>query len=235
MDEKSNKLKRSTKTRQEETINNNKTDAESKNNPPTDDIQSLGEKSRFFMTKKHHLETYNEAKRMGRMDEDFIPLCNYISKTKNYFTSSSCAGRIALISLGEEETKKESAFYRKWHRKVTTNEIIEATNEFNGQVLWLKQEPFILHLGTNTLDNARALLHFCEATGIKRAGIKVAKEGKFIVEMLGTQNIDVPIIDGKTRIDEKYLKYLVKKSNEKFEKNRLLIKKMEKFAKKMLH
>ena len=101
-------------------------------------------------------------------------------------------------------------------------------------MLWLKQEPFILHIGTSTLDNARKLLQFCEKAGIKRAGIKVAKEGKFIVEMLGTQNIDLHIIDGKTKIDEKFLKYLVEKSNQKFEKNQELIKKMEKFAKKML-
>ncbi|MEI7961420.1 MAG: hypothetical protein WCI04_03715 [archaeon] len=196
--------------------------------------QSAGEKSRFLMTKKHHLKTYAEAKKMGRMDNDFILLCDYISKTKNYFTSSSCAGRIALISLGKDETKQESAFYRKWHRTVTNKEVIEAINEFKGKILWLKQEPFILHLGTNTLDNARKLLTFCEAAGIKRAGIKVAKEGRFLVEMLGTQNIDLPIIDGKNKIDEKFLKYFLKKSNEKFEKNHLLINKMERLAKKML-
>lgn len=196
--------------------------------------QSLEEISRFDMTKKHHKETYEEAKRMGRMDEDFIPLCDFVVKTKNYFTSSCCAGRIALISLGEEETKMESAFYRKWHRKVSESEVIEAVKEFNGKILWLKQEPLILHLGTNTIQNARKILALCEKAGIKRAGIKVAKEGRFIVEMLGTQNITIPIKDTGIVIDEKYLKYLVKKSNEKFEKNQELIKKLAKLAKKEL-
>ena len=196
--------------------------------------QNRDEISRFDMTKAHHTGTYDEAKRMGRMDEDFILLCNYIKKTKNYFTSSSCAGRIALIGLGEEETKQESAFYRKWHRKVTEKEVLDAVKKFDGKVLWFKQEPLILHLGTNTLENARKILSLCEKSGIKRAGIKVAKEGKLIIEMLGTQNINAPIKEGKMNADEKYVKYLVRKGNEKFEKNQELIKKLTRLAKKEL-
>jgi tRNA wybutosine-synthesizing protein 3 len=196
--------------------------------------KALDEKSRFIMTKKHHKETYEEAKKMGRMDLEFIPLCDHIAKTENYFTSSSCAGRIALVGLGEEETKQESAFHRKWHRKVKEKEVLEAIKEFKGTVLWFKQEPLILHLGTNTLENAKKILELCEKCGIKRAGIKTAKEGKLIVEMLGTQNIMTPIKEGKTQAGKKYIKYLVKKANEKFEKNQELIKKLTKEAKKKL-
>ncbi|MFA6064770.1 MAG: hypothetical protein WCW44_00685 [archaeon] len=195
---------------------------------------ALEEASRFNMTKKHHKETYEEAKKMGRMDLDFIPLCDYIVQTKNYFTSSSCAGRIALIGLGDEETKQESAFYRKWHRKVKPKEVLDAVADFTGKVLYFKQEPIILHLGTNNLENAKKVLVYCETCGIKRAGIKVAKDGKFIVEMLGTQSITAPIKEGKMTVSEEYLKYLIKKGNEKFKKNQELIKKMEINAKKML-
>ncbi len=196
--------------------------------------QTIDEITRFDMIKKRHKETYEEAKKIGRMDADFIPLCDYIIKTKNYFTSSSCAGRIALISLGEEETKMESAFYRKWHRKVTENEVLEAIKEFKGKVIYFKQEPLILHLGTNTIENARKILELCEKAGIKRAGIKVAKEGKFIVEMLGTQSITAPVKDAAITASEEYVKYLVKKGNEKFEKNQALILKLHALAKKML-
>ena len=196
--------------------------------------QMLAEKSRFDMTKKHHKETYEEAKAIGRMDEDFIPLCDYVIKTKNYFTSSSCAGRIALIGLGEEETKQESAFYRKWHRTVKESEVLEAVHDFTGAVLWFKQEPLILHLGTNNIENAKKILTLCEKVGIKRAGIKVAKDGKFIAEILGTQNINAPIKEGKMNVTDDYLKYLVKKGNEKFKKNQELIEKLFKEAKKEL-
>ena len=196
--------------------------------------KELDSTTRFEMVKAHHKETYEEAKKMGRMDEDFIPFCNFIVKTKNYFTSSSCAGRIALIGLGETEEKQESAFYRKWHRQVKEKEVLEAVKDFNGKVLWFKQEPIILHIGTNNIENAKQLLVVCEKVGIKRAGIKVAKDGKFIVEMLGTQNINAPIKEEDMCVSEDYLKYLVKKGNEKFKKNQELIKKLTEQAKKEL-
>lgn len=200
----------------------------------TEKQKMLEEKTRFEMTKKHHQKTYEEAKKMGRMDEDFIKLCDFVLQTKNYFTSSSCAGRIALISLGEEEEKKESAFYRKWHRMVEEKEVIDAVKKFEGKILWFKQEPLILHLGTNTIENAKTILLLCEKAGIKRAGIKVAKKGKFIVEILGTQNLAVPIKEGNIITSEEYLKYLIKKANEKFNKNKELIIRLEKEAKKIL-
>jgi len=197
-------------------------------------IRPLLEASRFAMTKKHHFETFKKAKKEGRMDQDFLPLCRYIAKTTHYFTSSCCAGRITLIGLGKEETKKESAFHRKWHRKVKASEVIEGVRAFSGEILWFKQEPLILHLGADTLENAKKILVVCEKAGIKRAGIKVAKDGKFIVEMLGTSSINAPIKDKGFVVDEKYLKYLVKKGNEKFEKNQETIKKLTTQVKKEL-
>jgi tRNA wybutosine-synthesizing protein 3 len=198
-------------------------------------MAGTGEKSRFKMTKRHHKETFERAVREGKMDKDLMQLCKYISKTKNFFTTSSCAGRIALVALEEGETKKESAFYRKWHRKVGEKEVINTVRKFEGRILWLKQEPLILHIGANTLENAKKILEMCEKAGIKRAGIKVAKEGKLIVELTGTQNISVPVKErGGIAANEEFLKYLVKKANEKFAKNKIIIKKLEKEARKCL-
>lgn len=198
-------------------------------------MANAGEESRFRMTKKHHKETFEKALKEGKMDKDLIPFCKYIEKTKNYFTASGCAGRIALVALDEMETKKESAFYRKWHRTVGRNEVLEAVKKFDGKILWLKQEPLILHIGAGTLQNARKILSACENAGMKRAGIKAAKEGKLIVEMTGTHNINVPVKEnGKIIAGEEFLEWLIKKANEKFLKNRETLKKFEKEARKSL-
>jgi tRNA wybutosine-synthesizing protein 3 len=166
---------------------------------------------------------------------NFTFLCNFIAKTKNFFTASSCAGRITLVGLDKKETKKESAFYRKWHRKVKFEEVMEGVKNFDGEVLWFKQEPIIFHLGTNNLENSKKILAICEKAGIKRAGIKVAKEGKFIIEMVGTHNINAPLKEeGKIIANEDYIKYLVKKGNEKFDKNQKMLKRFEKEIKKEL-
>ena len=190
--------------------------------------------TRFKMTKEHHSDTYLTAKNNGKVDNEFIPLCDYIEKTKEYFTTSSCAGRITLVGLDKEENKKESAFHRKWHRKVKLGEVKEGIDSFNGKILWFKQEPLIFHIGTGTIDNARKILAVCEMAGIKRAGIKVAKEGKFIIEMVGTHNITTPVKDGEIKISDDYLAYLVEKANEKYDKNFEMLKKFEKEVKKNL-
>ena len=77
------------------------TNGDDENKIKTEKENKLKETTRFCMTKNHHKNTYNEAKEIGRMDSDLIPLCDYILTTKNYFTTSSCAGRIALIGLGK--------------------------------------------------------------------------------------------------------------------------------------
>lgn len=192
------------------------------------------EESRFSMTKKHHKDTFEEALKQGKMDKDFVSLCKYIASTKNYFTSSCCSGRIVLMELDKKEAKKESAFYRKWHRKVKEKEVLEAVKDFSGEVLWLKQEPLILHLGAKNLAGAKLILLTCAKAGIKRAGIMVIKEGKYIVEILGTQNIYAPVKESGIVASEDYLKYLVKKSNEKFRKNQVLLKGFEKEVRRSL-
>jgi len=190
---------------------------------------------RFIMVKEHHKNTFLKAKKDGKMDKGFIPLCDFLTKSEDYFSASSCAGRITLVGLDLRESKKESAFHRKWHRKVKFDEVKEGIDSYDGEVLWFKQEPLIFHLGSNTLENSKKILVACEKAGVKRSGIKVAKEGKFIIEIVGTHQINTPVREnGETKIDDSFLKYLVEKANQKFDKNNANLKKLEHEIKKIL-
>jgi tRNA wybutosine-synthesizing protein 3 len=180
----------------------------------------------FKMIKEHHKKTFEKSKKEGKMDLEFLPLCESIAKKTEYFTSSCCSGRMVLVGLDKKERKKESAFHRKWHRKIKFKELKKGIETFNGEVLWLKQEPIILHIGTNKTENAKKILALCEKIGIKRFGIKVLKEGKIIIEIVGTHNINIPVKEGKICIDNDYLKYITKKCNEKYDKNVKLLKKL---------
>lgn len=190
------------------------------------------EETIFKMIKTHHKKTFEKSKKEGKIDLDFIPLCEHINKTKNYFTSSCCSGRIALVGLNKEESKKESAFHRKWHKKVSLNELITGIKTFNGEVLWLKQEPIILHLGTNNIENAKKILKLCEKTGLKRSGLKVIKEGKYLIEIIGNHQINLPVKENLISIEKNYLEYVLKKCNQKFEKNQKTLKQFTKEIKK---
>lgn len=192
--------------------------------------------TRFEMIKERHKKTFLKAVKEEKADKQMISLCNYISKTKNYFTSSSCAGRIVLLDIGKQGNKREAAFHSKWHKKVRFDELIKGINrKQKEEELWFKLDPFILHLGTDSMENAKKILKATKETGIRRAGIMVAEEGKFIVELIGTQTMALPVkAKGKLLVEEEYLKKILEKANKKLEKNYFQLKKFTGIVKKTI-
>lgn len=199
----------------------------------------MGEKksvsrTRFSMVKKRHACTLKKAKEEKEIDKEMIGLCDFIAKTKNYFTSSGCSGRILLLGL-IDRTKKNTYFHRKWHEKASPREVIKALKEKTKGEIWLKMEPFIAHIGTNSLENARKLLALKDKSGIKRGGIIVAKPGKFLVELIGTEELSV-LVKKNNRIlaPEEFIKEIVLEANKKMKRNYERLKKFERIVRKKL-
>ena len=184
---------------------------------------------RFKMVKERHRQTLQTALKQKKVDRQAISLCLFLEKTKNYFTSSTCSGRIVLLKVNKQETKQDSAFIAKWHSATTIEKIWTALLGKTTGEIWFKQEPFILHIGCMDFENAKSLLQIAKECGIKRAGINSAKEGKFMLELIGAQNIAFPVKkSGKILFEKKQLKYIVKRANEKLEKNYAMLEKFEK-------
>jgi len=193
------------------------------------------DKMRFRMVKERHSKSLGDALNEGKVDEQLQALCKYLEKTKNYFTSSGCAGRILLLGIPEGGTKKEAYFHEKWHREVNFSEIWSGIGRKSEGELWFKMEPFILHIGCADLKGGKKILSMMKNIGIKRGGIMVAKEGKFIVELTGTQQISLPVKNGDGILVEKeYLKYLIDSANRKLGKNYSQLKILEKECRKVL-
>ena len=190
---------------------------------------------RFGMLKKHHKETFLKAVRDGKADPQKISLGNFFVSTKDFFTSSSCSGRIVLMNLDEKETKREAAFHRKWHRVVDFDEVLEGLNEKTSEDIWFKQEPLILHIGARDLKSAKKILSVMKKVGIRRGGIMVAENGKFIIEFTGSNYMSLPVKSGsKVIISEEHLKFIVDKANKKLERNYRLLGEFEKECRKSL-
>jgi len=65
--------------------------------------------------------------------------------------------------------------------------------------------------------------------GFKRAGVITAIKDKVTIEIIDTTRIDLPVCDnGKLLVDEEYVKFLVRLSNQKLEQTHERIKKLEK-------
>ena len=191
--------------------------------------------TRFSMVKNRHRQTFFEAVEKKRADPQIISLCTFIAGTKNFFTSSTCSGRIVLLNVNEQETKKEAAFHAKWHRQVEFPELWEALNKKSTEELWFKMEPFIIHIGTGTYKNAEKLLEVMKKCGIKRGGIQVLKEGKIILELSGTQHLSCPAKkEDKILITQEYASEILFRANKKLAKNYQLLEKFEEECRKNL-
>ena len=190
--------------------------------------------TRFSMVKKRHKATLEKAIGKEKVDKAMVSLCGFIAGTEHYFTSSGCSGRILLLGL-IDRTKKNSYFHRKWHGKAKPGEVIKALGEKTRGEIWLKMEPFIIHIGTNSLENARTLLALKDKAGVKRGGIIVAKPGKFIVELIGTEELSVMVKkDGKVLASLEFITETVEEANRKIGRNYERLEWFGKIARKEL-
>lgn len=184
--------------------------------------------NRFSMVKENHKKSLEKAIAGKKADRQMIALCKFVSRTKNFFTSSSCAGRIILLQLPKNENKLDASFHRKWHGRVGEKELWQGIEAETKGELWFKLDSFILHIGAGSLENAKKVLECMKKAGVRRGGIIVAKPGKFLVEMQGTQSIAFPLKKGKdVLVDREFLHYNLKRANEKLEQNYEMLKRLE--------
>ena len=152
-------------------------------------------------------------------DEEVEVLLQKLNSLEDFFTTSSCSGRIALICLPEIGAKREARFIGKWHRPVNKEEVFEAitsaTSFRNGDVWLIVQSP-IAHVACRGLEKATVLLRIAIESGFKYSGIKaIAKDdGRVVVEIMSTERMDVPLAtDERMLCSEAHLDFILAKAN----------------------
>jgi tRNA wybutosine-synthesizing protein 3 len=182
----------------------------------------------FFENKKQTLKKLEEAKKEKLVDEGIIPVLDIINNLYDYYTSSSCYGRIVLLELPEIGDKKNATFLGRWHRAIKTEEVFSALENSSGKgQLWLLAQSPIIHVYTRTLESADSLLKKAVACGFKHSGFK-SSEKSIIIEIASTERLDCPIgMNGEFYSDEKFIDLLADISNQIFNKSILKLKKLE--------
>ena len=151
-------------------------------------------------------------------DEEIAGVLQKINARADYYTTSSCSGRIVLILLPEIGAKREAVFLGKWHRAVERGEVLMVMENapFAEGELWLLAQSPIIHVACRTLEKAEALLRLALDVGFKYSGMKgIARDtGIVVVEMLSTERMDVPLASRDTVfVDEAYMGFIVTKAN----------------------
>jgi tRNA wybutosine-synthesizing protein 3 len=192
--------------------------------------------ARFKMVKERHGKTLEIAITDKKADTLSVPLCEFIRDTQYYFTSSSCSGRIVLIQSDRGKTKQEGSFFGKWHSVVSFDAVWELINTtIEREELWFKQQPFILHIGTDTIEHANSIIAIMRECGMKRGGIMLVEEGKVMIEIVGTHNLSLPIKrNNELLVSKEYVQLIVENANEKMRENQKRLELFEQLCREKL-
>ncbi len=182
---------------------------------------------RFAAQKDATMKKLESAKKGHLVDKEAVPLIDYINSLAGFYTTSSCSGRIGIFcDLG---SKRESSHAGKWHGKVSVEDVRGAIEKCACYgTVWFRCEPLIFHIVSADFEGAKKLIETAIKAGLKRSGVQVMKDGRFVVEVLGTDRVDAPIMDGgKMLVADDYIEYLVGIADKKFDINNKKLKRFE--------
>lgn len=182
-----------------------------------------------FQNEKKTTLSKRDKSNAGDVDVAIRPLVTLINAKKQYYTTSSCAGRILLLKQeGKAGRRRESRHFFVRHDPVSLAELLQALKNAPQETIFFHMEGMILHVCCETLEAAERLLNLGRDAGLKRSGI-VSLRRKIMVELIDTQRLDLPLArEGQLLVSESYVSCLLEESNKKLQETR---KKMEKFAK----
>jgi tRNA wybutosine-synthesizing protein 3 len=174
-----------------------------------------------------------DKSKKGSLDEKALPIIQAINAHPDYYTTSSCSGRIYFIERNEFGKKNETQWIYASHNLISKEDLFEACKKISAGTIWFRQEGPILHIACKDIASAEKMLQCARNVGYKRAGA-FNLQNKIFIEVIATENIEVPIADeGKMLVDNSYIEYLGKLANTKLEKSWKTLTKFEEAVKKM--
>jgi tRNA wybutosine-synthesizing protein 3 len=155
--------------------------------------------------------------RKGCFDREISKLIGIINSSADYYTTSSCAGRIVLIE--RKARKCDSRFILTSHKPISYHHLGQALANIGNSDAWLKVEAVIIHAVCKDHASAEKLLKMANSSGLKHSGA-ISLGRRIIVEIMGVDIMEAMIAQSGTVLaDEKYLGILVDEANKKIMKN----------------
>ncbi len=179
-----------------------------------------------FSQRKKDVLSKTDKSSIGGWDEKILDLCNKVNQSEKYYTTSSCSGRIIVIR--DEDKKMPGLFEFVSHDLVDLDYLKKEVEKLKTGDFNFKSEPPILHVACIDLEGAEEMLKKAQESGWKRSGI-ISLGKNIVLELISTEKIEFPLVrDGKTLVNDDFLKIVMEKSNKNLEKG---WKKIEKLAK----
>lgn len=168
-----------------------------------------------------------DKSKKGFIDDEIKALVDAINAHTDYYTTSSCSGRILLYTTTHDRKKNETEWIFVSHNIVAEDDIRKALLELPSGIIFFRFEPLILHVVCKDITAAERLLQFCNNAGLKHSGA-ISLGERIIVEIIGNDRLDAPIaVDKVFLIRDEWISHYVADANEKMRKNLERIKRFK--------
>jgi len=181
-----------------------------------------------FQKEKKEFLTRIDKSRKGSVDKKIKSLIDKINSKEDFFTTSSCSGRVLILVPYKNNRKDKTKWLFSSHDKISFKNIKKALEKLPKKDVWFKAEAAILHVACKDKDEAIKFLNIARDSGFRRSGIISIRKNSFILEIVSTEKIETIISkNGKLIVGEDYIKILIKENNKKLENTWEKIKKLK--------
>jgi tRNA wybutosine-synthesizing protein 3 len=182
----------------------------------------------FYLFKKASLDKIkNDKSSKGSIDKLILSLVNFINSLKDYFTTSSCSGRICVNREYDDFRKSCNVWLFKSHKVVSPKELLSIKELPEGKTS-IRFETLILHVAAKDILCAKRFLDTIIGAGLKKSGIFSVKENKVMIECSSTEIMQAPFSDnGKILMNKSYLIRFIEEANKKLLRTNQKIKELE--------
>ena len=180
----------------------------------------------MFLKRKKDILSKSDKSSKGNWDKKISKLCEKINKKEDYYTTSSCSGRVVIMI--DQEKKGKNLFIKVYHDLINLKRLKNDLDKITkGDLIKFKQEPCILHVACKSLEDAQKLLTKAKLAGWKKSGI-IASGKRFVIEINATEKLEFLIMNkGKLLVNNEFLELIVRRCNENLNKSWEKIKRLE--------
>ncbi|KRY69605.1 tRNA wybutosine-synthesizing protein 3 -like protein [Trichinella pseudospiralis] len=204
-------------------------------------LQNMEISLHTFLAEKATFLKKVDFSRKGSVDEDIADIVNNINSHDDYFTTSSCSGRLVAFVEVENQRKKNCEWLFNSHKavdSVTFRKVLDSyfqtlqtsRGKASG-VIWLKFEPLIIHVRCRSLQAAKKLLNLALNAGCRNSGVMIGKRLRLTVALRSTLTLALPLqhTDQVQMLSDEYFEFLFQTINIKFTENDQLCSKVRKY------
>eukprot|EP00501_MAST-03F_sp_TOSAG23-6_P000694 GSMAST32.ASY1.ANO1.721.1 assembled CDS len=157
------------------------------------------------------------------LDAPIVDLIHFVNKQPDYVTTSSCSGRVVLYH--QKDTIEKKGGVNDWllceHSTVTMEQIRDSLTPIPSDgIVFLKNEPFVMHVMCKDAYTAQMLLRVALECGFRESGLVLGRK-KIMCAIRTTANVlSMPVVaSGKLLCDWSALEFSVTLANDLFRSN----------------